>query len=254
MAIAGTLEIQMMANLARLQKDMDDAKRMVGGSMASIEKSIKSVMGLFGVGFGVNYFIGLVDSSIEAQDHLNDLKKSTGLAITELAGLKLAAAQSGADLNSIADSINKLSVNIGKDAERFKALGITAKDPLQAFKQLADIFVMIDDPQQRAALAAAALGKSWAGAAPLLGEGGARIQEMVDKGALLSGVTQESADQADQYKDRLAELQTSMGAVTTRMVGELLPGLNDIANAMREASKEGSILLTIWVPPPRTPR
>ena len=39
MAVAGTLEIQLLANIARLQKDMDDAKRSVGGAMSAIEKS-----------------------------------------------------------------------------------------------------------------------------------------------------------------------------------------------------------------------
>ena len=40
MAVAGTLEIQLLANIARLQKDMDDAKRSVGGAMSAIEKSV----------------------------------------------------------------------------------------------------------------------------------------------------------------------------------------------------------------------
>src|SRR3972149_2240151 len=95
---------------------------------------------------------------------------------------------------------------MGKDVDRFKALGITAKDPLEAFKQLSDVFSAIEDPQLRAALAADAVGKSWAGAAPLLSEGGVKIGEMVGNGKRLTAVTQEMADQADEFNDRLAEL------------------------------------------------
>ncbi len=36
--IAGTLEIQLMANIARLQRDMDDARRVVGGAMDNISR------------------------------------------------------------------------------------------------------------------------------------------------------------------------------------------------------------------------
>jgi hypothetical protein len=244
MALAGTLEIQMLANLARLQKDMDEAKRTVGGAMAVIERNIKSVMGLFGVGISAGMFISIVKNSIDAADKLNDLSKSTGIAVTELAGLKLAAAQSGGDLNSVADSINKLSVNMGKDAERFKALGITAKDPLEAFKQLADVFKLIEDPQQRAAVATAAVGKSWAGAAPLLAEGGAKIQEVVDKGKKLSGMTQEMADRSDEFNDSIAKLQTQLGGVGTSLANQLLPTLIDVTKELNNFNSSGTGLVT----------
>lgn len=49
----GSLEIQIMAGMARLQKDMNDAQRIVGGSMANVEKSVasaKRAMQALGVG------------------------------------------------------------------------------------------------------------------------------------------------------------------------------------------------------------
>ena len=57
MAVAGTLEIQLLANIARLQKDMDDAKRSVGGAMASIEKSVGLAVRAFGI-LGVSVSLG----------------------------------------------------------------------------------------------------------------------------------------------------------------------------------------------------
>jgi len=248
--IAGTLEVQMLANLARLADDMGKARTMVGSSMKSIEGAVasaKSALGALGIGLGVGYFVTLIKGSIDAMDHLRDLSKTTNIAVEDLAGLQLAARQSGGDLSSIADSINKLSQNMGKDAEKFRALGITAKEPLEAFKQLADIYTKLENPQQRAAVMAAALGKSWAGAAPLLSEGSAKIQEMVDKGKALSGVTQQMTEDADKFNDQMAELSTTLGATKTKLVGDLLPGMNEIAAAMREAAKEGGLLLTVWV-------
>jgi lambda family phage tail tape measure protein len=189
----------------------------------------------------------LIMGSIDAADNMNDLSKKTGISVEQLSGLALAAQQSGSDLESIADSINKLSVNIGKDGEKFRKLGITAKEPLEAFKQLADVFVAVDDPQTRAALGAAALGKSWQGAAPLLAEGGKNIGEMVEKGMRLSSMSQDLADNADAFNDSLAEMKAASAGLGARIATDLLPGLNSVIKAMSEAYKEGGLLNALWI-------
>lgn len=226
--IAGQLELQMFANLARLQQDMDSAKRLVGTATQQIEsaaaKATAALAGL-GIGIGVSQFAGMIKGAIDAADKLNDLSKSTGLAVEILSGLKLASKQSGADLEGTAASINKLSVNIGKNAEKFADLGVTAKNPLEAFKQLSDVFKNINDPQLRAAVGAEALGKSWASAAPLLMEGGAEIQKMVDKGAKLSGVTTAMAQEADALNDKWEEL-VGTGGLVNGITTSLLPVFN----------------------------
>jgi hypothetical protein len=237
--IAGTLEIQMAANMARLADDMAKSKAVVGGAMKNIESAVaqaKSALGALGVGLGVGYFVSLIKGSIDAADKLGDLSKTTNIAVETLAGLRIAAKQSGGDLDSIAASVNKLSVEMGKSPEKFAALGVSAKDPLEAFKQLADIFVKLEDPQQRAAVMAQALGKSWAGAAPLLAEGGKKIGEMVEQGSRLSGVTSDMAKQADELNDKLV-LLVGTGGLLTRVIGPLLPLFNKLADDMLTATE-----------------
>lgn len=250
--IAGSLEIQLLANVARLQQDMNQAKGMVTSTMRDISSAVEQAKGVL-ASLGLTATVGgmalLAKNAIDAADSLNDLSKSTGLAVEKLAGLRLASKQSGGDLDGIANSINKLSVNIGKSGEKFAALGITAKDPLEAFKQFADVFASIDDPQLRAALGAEALGKSWASSAPLLAEGGKKIGEMVEKGERLSGVTKELAEQSDAFNDKLAELAGN-GGMVNGMLGQMLPLLNSAADgllAMRDngggaGSMLGSVL------------
>ena len=189
----------------------------------------------------------MIGSSIDAADALNDLSKKTGIGVEDLSGLGLAAKQSGTDLEGLADSINKLSKNIGKDPEKYKALGITAKEPLEAFKQLADIFVAIEDPQLRAALGAEALGKSWSSAAPVLAEGAAGITEMVDKGKRLSGVTQEMAEGADKLNDKMAELKAITNGLGNKIAAEMIPGLTEVAGAVAKAYEETGKLQALWV-------
>jgi len=248
--IAGVLEVQMMANMARLQADMDTAKRSVVGTMANIESAVgsaKSVLASLGIGIGVGYFVNLINGSIDAADHLNDLSKSTNIAVGDLAGLKLLAKQTGTDLDGLAGGILKMSVAMGKDPEKFKALGVTSKDNTEAFKQLADIFNLLPDIQQRNALSAAVFGKTWKEMASALSEGGQKIGETIDKGRRLSGITAETTKAADEFNDKWVEL-TGTGGLLTRQIAPLLPLLNTLADDMITAQNKSTDLTSEFHP------
>ncbi len=247
---AGGLEISMRMGLARLSQDITQAKGMVGTFSRDIDRAaatMKNALGAIGVGISVVGLIAFGKHTIDAIDKLNDLSKSTNLAVGDLAGLGYAAKISGGNLEGAAASINKLSQNIGKAPEKYRALGISAKEPLEAFKQLADIFVSIEDPQLRAAVAAEALGRGWAAAAPLLAEGGKRIGEMVEKGKELSGVTPELARQADEFNDKLAAL-AGTGALMNRVIGPMLPLLTQAVDGLL-AARDGALQASVGFNP-----
>lgn len=247
--LAGQLEIQMSADLARLSNDMRKAQRMVGDAMTDIKSSVasaKAMLEALGIGLSAGYFVSLIKGTIDAEEHLYNLTKSTGLTVKELAGLKLLARESGTDLDGLAKGIDKMSVAIGKDPEKFRALGVTAKTNKEALMQFADIFKLLPDIQQRNALAQAVFNKSWAELAPVLAKGGKSIGEILDKGAALSGVTDESAAQATKFNDQMAELETTMGKTAISIVNNLLPGMNDTALAMKKLAEEGNPVLALW--------
>lgn len=227
MAFLGDLLIRLKAETADFQQDLGKAAYMAEQSAKRMERAFASV----GVALSAGYFVSLVKGSIDAADHLNDLGKSTNIAIEDLAGLRLLAVQTGTDLDGLAKGINRMSVEMGKAPEKFKALGITATNNKEAFQQFADIFNLLPDIQQRNALAQAVFSKSWAEMAPALSEGGAKIGEIIEKGAKLSGVTKEMAEQADAFNDKLAEL-TKTGGILTRLVAPALPLLNMLADNM----------------------
>lgn len=232
------------ANLARFSSGIDKAINDLGKFQSNADRisaSIKNAFATLGVGLSIAGFAAMIKGSIDAQDRLNDLRLTTNLTIETLSGLSFAAGVSGSDIESTAASINKLAVNMGKDAEKFKALGITAKDPLEAFKQLAEIFVTVQDPQLRAALGAEALGKTWQGSAPLLMEGAKGIGELVEKGSRLSGMTAESTKAADEFNDKWREL-FGTGRLLNTVVGDALPLFNALADDMITArDKSGDL-------------
>ncbi len=244
------LQIDIESRWAKFQDSLDlmeRSTRRTANQLSSAFDGVKTALAAIGVTVGAGMFVGMVKGSIDAADQLDRLTKSTALTVEELAGLKLLAAESGTDLDGIAKGIDKMSVAMGKDPEKFKALGITAKDNKEAFKQFADIFNLLPDIQQRNALSQAVFNKSWAEIAPILALGGKAIGEIMDKGVALSGATKEMSDQAHAFMVQMAELETTLGATKTKLVGDMLPGMNDIATAMREAAKEGGLLTTVWV-------
>lgn len=239
----GELQILMYAEMAQLRKDMLEAKTTVSSATKHITESVemaKHALEMLGIGIGLVEFKEMISGAIEVNEHLADLSKTTGIAVETLAGLRIAAKQSGGDLDSISASLNKLSVNMGKDPEKFKALGLSAKSPLENFQKLSDLFIALPDQQQKAALMAEVLGKSWAGAAPMLAEGGEKIAEMVKRGTELSGVTPELTAQAKELKDKWVEL-TQTGAMLNMVVGPAFPLFITLADAMlktKEKSKD----------------
>lgn len=219
---------------------VDDTHRAIASVKRNLGELSDVVGGMPGIAaFGAASAAGLaliVTSAVDAQDALADLSKSTNLAVDLLAGLGFAAKTSGSDLDSVAKSINKLQVNIANAPEKYRALGITATDGYQALLQLADIFVAIEEPEQRAAVAAEALGKSWAGAAPLLSAGSDEIAAMVEKGSALSGVTTDSAEAAAELNGKLDELKAAAAGLGVRLANNLVPLLTEIAAGMVESS------------------
>lgn len=235
--IAGSLEIQMLANMARLQSDMTQARNSVSSAMDHVERSVnkaKAALGALGVGLSVRFFVNLINSSIELEDHLNDLHKSTNITIEDLAGLNLLAKQSGTDLDGLAKGINKIMVEMGKDPGKFAAIGITAKDGVGVLMQFADIFNSIPDIATRNAVAQKAFSKSWAELAPGLAEGSKHILEVTNRGAKYSGITTESAKKADEFKDKLAELNVVTSGWTRSIADPLVSWLLEVNAALKE--------------------
>ena len=245
MSVVSELEIRLFAGVARLQQDMDRARQTVNGAMERISASVgnaKQMIAGFAAGLTVGVFVNFVKGAIDAVDALNDLSARTKVGIEDLAGLAYGAKLSDTSLEGVAASISKLSQNIGKDSAKFRELGITATEPLEAFKQLADVFKGIQDPQQRAAFGAEALGKSWQEAAVLLEGGSEGIAELIDKGKDLSGITEQVATDAGAFNDKLDELGFAAQGLGTRIAAGLLPTLNQIVTAMDSSDVSGEKL------------
>ena len=252
MAIAA-LTVDINAQLAGIEGDLGKVSRLAEQSAAkmsrafdSVGESLRNVFAGVALGSVVTGFSRLVTEALDAQDALSDLSKSTAISIDLLAGLKGAAITSGTDLEGVAAAVNRLSVNIGKNAEQFAAVGITARDPLEALKQLADVYAAIEDPQMRAAFAAEAVGKSWASLAPLLSEGGQSIGDLVNRFRDVSGVTEKSAQAAAELNGRLDLLKARVSGAATELTNSLVPSLTRTAESVEQLAAKGEGLAAVF--------
>ncbi|SDM77502.1 hypothetical protein SAMN05216517_106110 [Janthinobacterium sp. OK676] len=249
--IISDMEIRLRADIARLQSDMDAARRTVGSAMDNIGAKVKSAMSMFaGLAAGMSVFAmgSFIKGTLDVVDSLTDLSTRTAISVEDLAGLSYGAKLSGTELEAAAASISKLSVNMGKDADRYAKLGITAQEPLEAFKQFADIFKSIQDPQARAAFGAEALGKSWQEAAVLLNEGSSGISDLVARGLELSGITTQNSADAAAFNDALDELGAVAQGVGVKIAVDFLPVLKILTDEALNSSKAADAADTSFKP------
>ena len=238
MAKVGQLVVELAASTAKFQADLGRANAIAERHAKFIRTSLNSAVAAVGVGA----FTTLIKGSIDAADALNDMSIQFGASVETLAGLKLAADQSGTSIDGIARGLKALSKEISGAPENMRALGVTTKDSTEAMIQLADVFASMPADADRTALAMQLFGKAGAEMIPLLAGGSAELRRMVDEGTRLNGVTTESARRADEFNDQLAVLKGHAAGVGQSLSNKLLGPLNDIVGAMVAAAKESGLL------------
>jgi hypothetical protein len=249
----GSLQIDILANIARLQSDMDKATRSVGGAMSSIEKSVgfaqKALLGL-GVGVSFAALIGQVNKAVDTLAKLDDMAQKTGSSVENLSRLQKVASQFGQDFGSVDAAISKLARGLsgiddagGKTSKALQAIGISAQfvksnDPSQVMVQVAKNLQNYRDGAEKAAVATDLFGKAGVEILPYLND----LAENVDK---YTGSTAEAAAKAAAFQDALGGFKVKFEEASTSIATSLLPAFDQIISKFNEAVKEGGLLLGI---------
>ena len=137
-----------------------------------------------GVGAAATAILKLAKGTIDAADALGDMSIRTGVSIKDLAGLKLIAEQSGTSLDAVGKGVQRLTISMAQaengskeSAAALQRLGVTARDPKEAFYQLADAVKASNDPTRIAADLQKVFGRGAAELIPLLKEGGDGLRQ-----------------------------------------------------------------------------
>lgn len=244
--IAGALEIQLVADVARIRKDMADAKGVVTSTMDGIESAVGAatkVLGVLGIGLSVNYFKNFVLGAINAQDKLLEMSQKVGVSIETLAGLEHAANMSGVSLDGVQKALKTVSTGlfeadkgVKSSQANFSALGISIHDMSGDLKsadavliEAAEKFAAMEDGTTKTALATKLFGRAGLDLIPMLNAGSEGLAALIAEGQRFNPVTAQSAAQADIFKDNLDRLKGSASSFGVSLANFLLPHLSKLS-------------------------
>lgn len=243
MALAGTLEIEMRANMARFSEDMRKVQSTVGGAMSSVEKSVasaKRALGALGIGLGIGYFASLIKSTVNAVAALDDLAETTGASVGELSKLSQQARISGVDMATVEMALVRLGKSMHgtkeeseKATRALDALGLKAADlkNMDTAKQLQIVAVAMNkfgDSSGKTALAMDLLGKSGAKVLPFL-------KDMATDGELAATVTAEQAAKAEELEKAIRRLANEFSNFKQAVMVDAIPALLEWVEANSKA-------------------
>ena len=236
-----------LASIAGLQKGLkgvEDQAGRTGGAFGRLRGLAGNALGALQTIAPAASIAGLAavaKNTLDAAAGLSDLSQRTGVAVPVLAKFSKAAQLSDTSLEAVGKSLVKLSRGMndmakggtGPAAKAFEQLGIKVTDArgqlLSAdavFLQIADKFAKLPDGAQKAALAVDIFGKSGAELIPLLNMGSKEIENFGTK------MTQEFADRAEAFGDRLDVLGQKVGGLAASFTIALLPVLEKVVAAV----------------------
>lgn len=211
--------------------------------------NLSGMVGTLGGALSITAFASFAKASIDAADSLNDMSQRLSMSVKDLASWKLAAEQSGTSLEGVGQGIKRLTLSLGEAAsgnkeiaEALKTLGISARDPKEAFFQLADAVKRIQDPVERATLLHTVLKKGYDELIPVLSMGGDELRKSAQATQQYADEMARLAPTADELKDQIAALKLNTTEFGNAILNDALPPLNKVIAAMIEAGKEGGLL------------
>lgn len=255
-AALGSLVVSLEANIASFTADMGKAAYQTEQTMKKMQADAK-LMGIALGAMAATAAVSLVvmtQRSMEAADALGKMAEKTGIAVTQLAGLELAAGMAGVNADALGGGLTKLNKSIAEaaagnqiTAAAFDAMGISITDATGqtktadvVFKEISGKFEGYANGAEKVALAQAVLGKSGADMIVLLNGGSAAIQELSDYSAKYSGVTEELVKQSTVFNDTLSLMEVHQKSLGNILAAETLPILQAIADEMLKGSENSN--------------
>ena len=186
-----------------------------------------------------------------AGDQLDKMSKRTGFAVETLSALDFAASQSGASIEQLDKSLAAMA-RFSLQADRGLAtavdlldmLGISVEElqslsPEQRFLRMASAIGAVPDETRRAGIALAVFGRSGRELLPMLAQGEAGIQKLMERAKELGIVmSTEDATAAAEITDALDELTRSAKMAVFTLGGALVPEAKELTNQLVEMLPE----------------
>lgn len=227
--------------LDRTSKGLDVAKQKLASWAQGLAIAGGGMIGAAGAIFAP---LGKAVADFVAQgSQLDDIRQMTGVSAEMLSALGYAAKMSGTELTAVHAGLRGLAKFTEQVASGGKAavgmlglLGIAANDflaasPDQRLALVADGLAKVRDPALRAAMAMRMLGKSGEALLPMLADGSAGLNDLVQEARDLGLViSDEDAAKAAKLGDAWDQLGMALGAIAFRTGAALADVMTTISN------------------------
>lgn len=214
-----------------------DGQRSVDGLLGPLRKLDGLLVGL-GVTLGAGSLLGFAKQTIDASDELSKLSQRTGVAIGTLAAFKQASELADVPQEKLGESLGRLNIVLGEAQagnaqyrDTLRQLGVTARDPEQAFLQIAEAVQKIEDPTKRAQLLNKVFGESYRVLIPLLAQGRDGLQAQIEASRDYATSQEKLGTQAEQFNDNITRLQQNMQGFAASILADVVPSLNEWFNS-----------------------
>lgn len=252
-------------NFSQMQSNLQQFGKTGTSAFSGIQSSLSTVRGAFaalGLTLSAGMFVNSIRSVINTAGELGKLSQKVGIAVEDLSGLKYAAELSDVSTEQLTTGLKKLATSMfeasagSKEAKSlFSGLRVEFEStpgvlrPTDAvLMDIADRFAKMADGAGKSALAVKLFGRDGLALVPLLNQGKAGIQQLKEEldrlGGTMSGAM---AQQSERFNDQLKSIGVAASGLKIELANQMLPALTEITMAMREAAKEGGLLLALFV-------
>lgn len=238
------LTVQTEAATAALQGDFEKAG-------TGIQNKLMSVLPTFGLVAGGVAAVGgalfeMANKASEAGDKLFLASKRTGVSVEMLQGLGLAAKESGVNIDTVENALERMTRSAGpfatsgsQGAKALKSIGISATDVDGKMRPLDDLlldvahkFAHMKDGSEKTAIAVSVFGRAGAQMIPILDKGRAALKKLTDEAVQMSGITTEAAAKDHQFQDQLTLTKAEAEGLAVKLGTRLVPVFGVLVDAI----------------------
>lgn len=252
----GALTVDLNANMAQFDSALDKSAAQAEAWQKQMVESATKVGGAIGAAFSIAGFVSSVKGAIDVLDKLDESAQKANIGVETLGGFQFAVQMAGGSADQATEAIAKLNRTIAdaaagdkKAIQAFEAIGVAytdaggaARAADEVFADVADRFKSYADGPEKGALAVALFKRGGEALLPVLNAGGDALRQNIEYFAKYSGVTEENARRAGEFNDTLDKMALISKGITTTFVGELLPGMQAVADEMLRIRESSTLM------------
>jgi phage-related minor tail protein len=246
------------AGVPRLSKAFGHVGHAVGHVFHAVEGLITRLLTMEVIGGFAFYEI--VKKTMEAGTELGKMAGRIGLGVDQLARLRFAAEQAGVSQEEFTSALDQFNKRLGEAKADggplleflYKVSPVlavqvkNAKSTSAAFELMQRAFEKVTDPAKRAALQAAAFGRSSREMGHFLGQGRAETEKWAKRYDELAGSQEELAHGSHELHQALNEASAAFEGLRNAALVPLMPALSEIARAVADVVAGNREGLAAW--------